>query len=204
MTTLNAYQPTATPVAPAAPVRAQAAYAPVDPGTWRGDSTDWSAKVAPSVPGGVAGYVAHAGAPGFLGGAPRVRTRRSVRSKSSAGFGGNMIAAVKGSVLVGGLLSIWSNGKRYMNKQQDLATTAKNVTGDVAVAAVGGAAGALASTIATPLLAGVLGPASLLVTLGSIGLGMVGFALAENWLRNTPFFQQATNTVHSTIAKISG
>lgn len=210
MTTLNAYQPTQTPYAPQAPRLAPRAGAEniryesglnLDLNMGGGDSL--LLKAAPHVPGAVAGFQARTG---LSAGVSRAGRRTYSRSRARVGGGagqfGGLLGAVKSSVIVGGLISIGVNGYQAMKGQQTWRQAGTTVAGDVASAAVGGAAGAAASAIATPMLVGMLGAGSMLVTLGSIGLGIAGYALADAWLRKTPFFQNMTATVSNTLGQL--
>jgi hypothetical protein len=195
----------------------------VNPDTYTSAGVQLATKAAPHVPGAVAGYQAKEG---IVDGLRRARTirnaryrsrayggrygssSRSYKGKSAVGSGsGTMFSgitkAVKSSVLWGGLISLGLNGYKVFKKEQTVATAGANVTGDLASAAVGGAAGAVASAVATPMLAAAFGPASLLVTLGGIGVGIAGYFVADKFLRNTSFFQNLTTKAHDLVAKVT-
>ena len=106
-------------------------------------------------------------------------------------------------ILLDRAISLATNAYQVFKGQETVADAGKNVSGDLVSAGVGGAAGAVASAIATPMLAAALGPASLLVTLGGIGAGIGGYMIADHFLRKTSFFQSLTTKVHDTIAAIT-
>ncbi|MFP5502872.1 MAG: hypothetical protein ACLGIN_10315, partial [Candidatus Sericytochromatia bacterium] len=171
-----------------------------------GSGAEMAQKAAPPVPGAVAGFQARGG---FGGVATAARRGRRVSTRGGARVGGagagqlgGVLGAIKSSVIVGGLISIGVNGYQAIKGQQTWRQAGTAVAGDLASAAVGGAAGAAASAIATPMLAGMLGAGSLIVTLGSIGVGIAAYAVADSWLRKTPFFQKMTGTVSSTLQSL--
>lgn len=194
----------------------------VNPDTYKSTGAAIAMQAAPHVPGAVAGYQAKQG---IVNGLRRARTvrnasyrakayggryssSRAYKGKSAVGTGsstmfGGITKAVKSSVLWGGVISLALNGYKVFKHEQTIARAGSNVTGDVASAAVGGAAGAVASAIATPMLAAAFGPASLLVTLGGIGVGVAGYFVADKFLRNTHFFQSLTTKAHDLIAKVT-
>lgn len=194
----------------------------VNPDSYVSTGGSIAAQAAPLAPGAVAGYHAKEG---IVDGLRRARTirnaryrskayggrygsTRSYKGKSAVGSGsGTMFSglgkAIKSSVLWGGAVSLALNGYKVFKKEETFADAGKNVTGDVASAAVGGTAGAVASAIATPMLASAFGPASFLVTLGGIGVGIGGYMLADHFLRKTAFFQNVTTKAHDLVASIT-
>lgn len=195
----------------------------VNPDSFKATGTALAMQAAPHVPGAVAGYQAKEG---LVNGMRKARTirngqyrtkayggrygsSRSYKGKSAIGAGGNSIfggiaKAVKSSILWGGAISLGLNAYKVIKKEQTIADATANVSGDLASAAVGGAAGATASAIATPILAGIFGPASFLVTLGGIGIGIGGYMLADHFLRQTSFFQNVTGKARELAAKVTG
>ena len=196
----------------------------VNPDQYASTGAAIAMRAAPHVPGAVAGYQAKEGVVNGLRRARTVRnaqyrsrayggrygtSSRSYKGKSAVGTGGSTMfgglgKAVKSSVLWGGAISIALNGYKVFKKEQTLAQASANVTGDVASAAVGGAAGAAASAIATPMRAAAFGPASLLVTLGGIGVGIAGYMVADHFLRQTTFFQTLTSKAQQLVAQVAG
>ena len=122
---------------------------------------------------------------------------KNVSQGRSLAFGGIM-NAVKSSVIFNGILSLAMNGYKVFTKQQTVADGGANVTGDVASAAVGGAAGAVASAAGTALL-GSLGLAGLPLTLLTVGLGVGGYLVADTMFRKTNFFQTMTSSVRNAL-----
>ena len=190
----------------------------INPDQYKGQAASIVEKAAPFVPGAVAGHVAKQGMRSGMriaksGSRARARargyggrysskspTRRTTASRSTNSMFSGVVSAIKYSTLVGGIMSIFTNGGKLMRGEQDMKQTATNVAGDVTVAAAGGAAGAVASAVGTPILASMFGPMSMFVTLGGIGLGIGGYMLAENWIRKTPFFQKVTGSVQAMFA----
>lgn len=185
--------------------------------------TDLAVKAAPHVPAAIAGYQAKEGIVDGLRSARRVRnahyrtrayggrygSSRSYRGRSAVGTGSNRMfggitSAVKSSVIWGGVISLALNGYKVFKKEQTVSAAGTYVVGDVASAAVGGAAGAVASAIGTPILAGMFGPASILVTLGGIGLGIAGYFVADKFFRNTKLFESIHNGAYNTLSKVFG
>jgi hypothetical protein len=196
----------------------------VNPDTFKSTGVALAAQAAPHVPGAIAGYQAKEG---IVNGMRKARTirnahyrskayggrygssNRSYKGKSSVGSGsttmfGGITKAVKSSILWGGAISLGLNAYKVFKKEQTVADATANVSGDLASAAVGGAAGATASAIATPILAGMFGPASFLVTLGGIGIGIGGYMLADHFLRQTSFFQNLTGKARELATKVTG
>jgi hypothetical protein len=232
MSNVNSYyaQPygTSLPVAPR-PVSANAngtynVSFDVNPDSFVSSGGSIAATAAPLVPGAVAGYKAKEGIVGGLRQARTIRnaryrarayggrygsSSRSYKGKSAVGSGsskmfGGLGAAVKSSIIWGGVVSLATNGYKVFKREQNIADAGKNVSGDLVSAGVGGAAGAAASAIATPMLAAALGPASFLVTLGGIGAGIGGYMIADHFLRKTALFQNLTTKVHDVLASVTG
>jgi hypothetical protein len=185
--------------------------------------SDLALKAAPHVPAAIAGYKAKEGIVDGLRSARRVRnasyrarayggrysSSRSYRGKSAVGTGGGRMfsgitSAVKSSVIWGGLLSLAFNGYKVYKKEQTVSAAGTYIAGDVASAVVGGAAGAALSAVGTPILAGMLGPASILVTVGGIGLGIAGYYVADKFFRNTSLFASIHNGAYNLFSKVFG
>ena len=111
---------------------------------------------------------------------------RYSQSGYSAPFG--VWAAVKSSVIWGGIISLAINGYQYMNKQETGATAGANVAGDLVSSAVGGAAGALASWAGAGALA-AMGLTGFALSAGGILIGIGGFMAADYVLRQTDIFK---------------
>lgn len=180
-------------------------------------------QAAPYAPGAMAGYVAKQGMAkgmriaktarnaryrsaaygGRYGTSKRAVSRTTSTARSSGSMFSGVASAVKSSLLVGGLLSLFNTVPRLMRKEITVAQAGTLVAGDLTATAAGGAAGAVASAIGTPILAGMLGPGSIMVTLGAMALGVGGFVFADRWVRSTPFFQNVTNQTYSTLSAMS-
>jgi hypothetical protein len=104
-------------------------------------------------------------------------------------------AAVKSSVIWGSVLSVGMNAYKVFNKTETGAQAGANVSGDVVSSAVGGAAGALVSYAGGGMLA-AMGMSGLALSLSGIGLGIVGFFIADQLLRKTTMFQGFQSSVY--------
>lgn len=157
--------------------------------------------IAGVAPGKAAvGWVAEAKT--FFARARSARTPRAAANASSSARGA-MMSSIKGavmsSVLVNGIISAAINGYKVYNKQETTAEAGAYVAGDLASAVVGGAAGGAASAAGTFLLAGILGT-GLPLTIVGMGLGVVGYIVADKMLRQTEIFRKLTTSVHSMLS----
>lgn len=172
-------------------------------------ATQIATQAAPYMPGAVAGAKAAKGmglAKESFAKAARSRSPRIKANAGSAGRGlafGGIMSAVKSSVLFNGLISLGLNGYKVYKKEQGVADAGANVTGDIASAAVGGAAGAVASAAGTALLAGVIGTGFPLTLVG-LGLGIGGYMLADTFFRKTALFQNIKTGVKNMLSKVTG
>lgn len=109
-----------------------------------------------------------------------------VGSSRLASFG--LGAAIKSSVIFGGLTSLAINGYSWFNKRETGAQAGANVTGDLMSSAVGGAAGAVTSYVGAGMLAS-MGMGGGLLTIAGLGLGIAGYFVADKLLRQTNLFK---------------
>lgn len=123
---------------------------------------------------------------------------RAGEAGRSAMFG-SILSAVKSSVIVNGVISLALNGWKVYNKEETLGQAGGNVTGDLMSAVVGGAAGGVCSALGTFALAGVLGT-GLPLTLAGIGLGIVGYMVADGWLKKTKIYNDVKTKVATMLA----
>lgn len=205
----SGYQTSPTaPGAPAAPTTRPVFNADSYAG-YAQTATQIATQAAPYMPGAVAGAKAAKGmglAKESFAKAARSRSPRVKANAGSAGRGlafGGIMSAVKSSVLFNGLISLGLNGYKVYKKEQGVADAGANVTGDIASAAVGGAAGAVASAAGTALLAGVIGTGFPLTLVG-LGLGIGGYMLADTFFRKTALFQNIKTGVKNMLSKVTG
>jgi hypothetical protein len=128
---------------------------------------------------------------GYRNGYRSYETRGSSRGR--VGYRGQgdpfgMVAAIKSSVIIGGVISVATNAWELYNKRETGAQAGANVAGDLVSAAVGGAGGAVVSTVGCGMLA-AMGMSGGLLSIAGIGLGIGGYFLADTFLRNTSLFK---------------
>jgi hypothetical protein len=176
-------------------------------GPYAQQAANYAVKAVPFMPGAAAGKAIASAAGDAKMYRMKAAASRSMRTKANASanargatFAG-IKSAVKSSVLVGGLLSLATNGWQVYKKQEDVATAGANVSGDLVSSAVSGAAGAAVSSIGTMALTAVGLTAGLPLTLAGIALGIGGYMIADKFLRATPIFQKLTSGVHDLLAK---
>lgn len=105
----------------------------------------------------------------------------------------------KRSAIFEGAVSAVTNGYGLLTGRENVATFGSNVVGDTLSGAAGGFGGAIAGAIGTAAL-GAIGLSGGFLTLGSIAIGMVGYALTEKMFRSTGIFHSITNTVHQALS----
>lgn len=118
---------------------------------------------------------------------------------NSEGFMANMLGAAKVSALVAGAISVFQHGSAYMRGQTTFAVAAAEVTNDTAAGAIGGVAGAAASTAACTLLAGMVGTGFGLTLVGLVA-GIAAYSVVDSWFRSTQFSLKLRSTVHGVFA----
>lgn len=128
---------------------------------------------------------------GYSNGGGRVGSR-------GGGMPFGLMAAVKSSVIWGGLISLATNGYQYFNKTETGAQAGSNVASDVVSSAVGGAGGAIASYAGAGMLA-AMGMSGGLLTIAGIGIGIAGYFVADQLLRHTSIFQSFQQGVYKLL-----
>lgn len=135
---------------------------------------------------------------GYRNGYRSYETRSSSRGRVSYRGQGDpfgMVAAIKSSVIIGGVISVATNAWELYNKRETGAQAGANVAGDLVSAAVGGAGGAVVSTVGCGMLA-AMGMSGGLLSIAGIGLGIGGYFLADTFLRNTTLFKSFQSGVY--------
>ncbi len=127
------------------------------------------------------------------------RSRGGAKVGMSGNFTSRMWGAVKSSVVIGSIISVVMNGYDMAKNRITFAQAGSNVVGDVMSSAVGGLGGAVASSMGTAMLAGIVGT-GFGATLVSLGLGIGGYMLTDYLFRKTNFFQKVTTKVHEVLA----
>lgn len=127
------------------------------------------------------------------------RTTGGAKVGMKGDFGARMVGAVRSSVIVGTILSVVTNGWDLIQKRQTFAQAGSNVVGDVMSSAVGGLGGAVASSVGTAMLAGIVGT-GFGATIAAVGLGIAGYAITDYFFRKTSFFQNVTAKTHQILA----
>lgn len=198
---------------PSQPSLATPPFAP--PAGAGGELSQLAGQVKPYAPGAVAGWmgrdalVRNVGrrgprstyGTGYRAPSSRARSQNrgpSVRINGEGAFA-NFMSAAKTSALVAAALSVVQHGGAYMRGQTTFAVAAAEITNDTAAGALGGFAGAAASTAACTMLAGVVGTGFGLTLVGLVA-GVAAYSVVDAWFRSTQVSLKLRSTIHNVLA----